>query len=72
MTNSRRSIDDRHPLPAPLEFAGQWVAWNQARTEIVAHGETFADVQRAAQAAGHSQPVLQRVRRRNETFIGAA
>ena len=31
----KKRFPDR-PKPAPLEFAGQWVAWNEDHTEIVA------------------------------------
>ena len=62
--------DSDHPQPAPVEFAGQWVAWNKQRTQIVAHGADMAAVHAAAVAAGHSNPVLQRVRRPDVHFIG--
>lgn len=64
-------IDDpRWPKPAPVEYAGQWVAWNEDRTEIVAHGVEMAGVHAAAVAAGHPGAILQRVRRLGEIFIG--
>ena len=63
--------DPRHPGPAPIEFAGQWVAWNRQQTAIVAHGSDVADVRKAAVAAGHPDAVLQKVRRPG-IFIGAA
>ena len=63
--------DPRVPKPAPVEFAGQWVAWNKQRTEIVAHGKKMADVRAAAIAAGHPDSILQRVRRPDVIFIGA-
>ena len=62
----------RQPPPAPVEFAGQWVAWNEGRTEIIAHGKALATVHEAAKAAGHLRPILQRVRSPHQGFIGAA
>lgn len=62
--------DTCHPRPAPVEFAGQWVAWNKERTQIVAHGTEMAAVHTAAVAAGHLNPILQRVRHPNIHFIG--
>lgn len=61
----------RRPKPAPAEYAGQWVAWNKERTEIVAHGPDMAEVYKRAIAAGHNDAVLQKVRRPDTIFIGA-
>ena len=60
----------RHPGPAPIEFAGQWVAWNKSQTEIVSHGRDVAAVHAAAIAAGHPDAILEKVRRPG-IFIGA-
>jgi hypothetical protein len=62
--------DPRRPKPAPIEYAGQWVAWNKAQTEIVAHGAVMADVHQAAVAAGHPDAILQKVRSRGP-YLGA-
>jgi hypothetical protein len=62
----------RHPQPAPVEYAGQWVAWNRERTQIIAHGREMAEVHRAAIAAGHPDAVMQRVRQPDLSFIGVA
>jgi hypothetical protein len=63
--------DPRRPQPAPVEFAGEWVAWNRLRTEIVAHGKCMSEVHDAATAAGHPDAILQKVRRPDSSFIGA-
>jgi hypothetical protein len=60
------------PAPAPVEFAGQWVAWNRERTQIIAHGAEMAAVHQAAIDAGYPDAVLQRVRRPELRFIGVA
>ena len=62
--------DPRRPKPAPIEFAGQWVAWNKQQTEIVAHGVDVAAVRAAAVAAGHADAILEKVRRPEFVFIG--
>lgn len=62
--------DPRRPKPAPIEYAGQCVAWNKKRTEIVAHGREMAAVHRSAIALGHPDAILQRVRRPDERLIG--
>lgn len=48
------------PQPIPLEYSGQWVAWNKDRTRIVAHGANFGEVRAAAIAAGHPEPLMHR------------
>lgn len=60
----------KHPKPAPSEFAGQWVAWNQERTEIIAHAPDFATAWKTAREAGFPDAILQRVRRPDERLIG--
>lgn len=71
MASDEAVRDPRRPKPAPVEYAGQWVAWNRQQSEIVAHGNDLAEVHKAAVAAGHSDAVLQKVRRPG-IFIGAA
>lgn len=70
---SKETIENaRWPKPAPVEYAGQWVAWNHARTEIVAHGRDVASVSEAADRAGHPDAILQKLRPLHATFIGTA
>jgi hypothetical protein len=57
------------PMPAPLEYAGKWVAWNRERSEIVAHGVRFSDVREAATAAGYPDALFQHVMKPGP-FIG--
>jgi hypothetical protein len=71
MTTPDSIHDPRRPRPAPIEFAGQWVAWNRQRCEIIAHGKTFAEAHDAAAAAGHPNAIFQKVRRPDANFIGA-
>ena len=61
---------DELPKAAPVEFAGQWVAWNREQTEIVGHGRTWMEARQAAADAGVSDPVLQKVPRPDVVFIG--
>lgn len=58
---------DRAP-PVPLEFAGEWIAWNQECTKIVAHGREMSEVRNSAIAEGFASPVLQKVPR--APFVG--
>ena len=60
-------------LPAaPIEYAGQWVAWNKQQTKIVAHGFKVAEVHEAALAAGHPKAIFQKVPEADVYFIGAS
>ena len=61
---------DELPKAAPVEFAGQWVAWNREQTKIVGHGRTWMEARQAAADAGVSDPVLQKVPRPDVVFIG--
>ena len=58
------------PRPAPVEFAGQWVAWNRERTEVVAHGRDFIEVHREVLALGYPNAIFQKVRDPKVGFIG--
>jgi hypothetical protein len=60
---------DRAPL-VPIELAGQWLAWDQNRTKIIAHGDDMAVVREQAVALGCPRPVLQKVPR--APFVGNA
>ena len=61
---------DRPAPTVPRKFAGQWIAWNHARTAIVASGCTLDDVRRAAEAAGESAPILAKAPRADVRFLG--
>jgi hypothetical protein len=58
------------PQPAPLEYAGQWVAWNKDRTRIIAHGSSFGETRSQAIAAGYEEPLMQRILA--AAFVGSA
>ena len=54
----------------PKQYAGQWVAWNKDRSEIIASGRTFEEARRAAEAAGESKPILAKAPRADVRFLG--
>ena len=56
----------RQPIPA--EYAGEWIAWNNDQSEILAHGKVLAEVRQQAVDRGCSRPVLQKVSR--GPFVG--
>ncbi len=64
--------DPNRPLPAPVEFAGEWVAWNHTRTEIVAHSDDLEAVYDVAAAAGHPNAVFQKLPDADTYFMGGA
>lgn len=68
-----REFSSRFPNrvpPIPAEYAGQWVAWNEDRSEILAHGNSLGEARNGAVEAGCSQPVLQKIPR--APFVGGA
>lgn len=73
MALALKEFEKRHPdraKPIPAEFAGQWIAWNAKRSTIVAHGSESTQVRGAAIAAGHHDPILQKIPR--GPFVGGA
>lgn len=67
----REDIANLKPPPAPpIQYAGQWVAWDKQRTTVVAHGVEIAQVFRDAAAAGHPDAILQKVRVPGVAYIG--
>ena len=58
-----------HPT-VPKEYAGQWIAWNQDRTHIVACRPTPREARDAAIKA-HSEAILGKSPPANVRMIGA-
>jgi hypothetical protein len=54
----------------PIEYAGQWIAWNPQGTQIVASGRTIQDAAQAAASAGEMQPVFAKVPKADVRFAG--
>ena len=54
--------------PIPPEYQGQWLAWSEDHTEILAHGGTLSEVRQQAAKRGCTRPVFQKVPR--GPFIG--
>jgi hypothetical protein len=54
--------------PVPSQYAGQWVAWNEDCTAIVAAGSDMSDVRSQALARGCARPVLHKIPR--APFVG--
>jgi hypothetical protein len=60
------------PEPVPAEHAGEWVAWNEDCTGILAHGIRMDEVRQQAVARGCMRPVLQKVPRGPYVYVGGA
>jgi hypothetical protein len=63
----RRFPDRGNPVPEAC--AGQWIAWNQARNEMLSHGADYRQVREEALARGCTRPILQRIPR--GPFVGS-
>ncbi len=50
--------DPTRPPPIPMEYAGMWVAVDPTGWRILAAGKSLDEAANAAQAAGHSEYVL--------------
>jgi hypothetical protein len=70
MTLQEKLADPRRPKPAPVEFAGQWIAWNKDQTEVIAHGTDVAKVRAEAIAAGQPDALLEVVHRPDRMRVG--
>ncbi len=70
--NVQRWLDNPHhpPIP-PVEYAGKWIAWDSDHNKILAHGDNMSAALVAAEAAGYSNVILQRVPPVDEILIGA-
>jgi len=69
LTEYAARFPDR-PAPIPAQYAGQWIAWNDERQVIVAHGGDLEQVRREALQRGCAHPVFQKVC--PAPFIGCA
>jgi hypothetical protein len=54
----------------PIQYAGQWIAWDQTGMRIVASGRTVEEVVRGAEAAGEKEPVFAKVPKSDVHFVG--
>jgi hypothetical protein len=54
----------------PIDYSGQWIAWNSQGTHIVASGRTIQEAAQAAAAAGELQPVFAKVPKADVRFVG--
>src|SRR5205823_6528414 len=58
------------PPVVPRCYSGLWIAWNEARTEIVGSGRTLDEAREAARAKGELKPVLAKVPKADVRFMG--
>lgn len=63
-------IPSAAPCAVPVDYAGQWIAWDHQGTRIVACGRSFPEAAEAAAAAGETQPVFAKVPKAGVRFAG--
>jgi len=61
---------EEKPPVVPKQYAGQWIAWNQEQTQIVASGRTYEEARQAAIAAGADRPLLAKAPSAKVRFVG--
>lgn len=54
----------------PIDYAGQWIAWDHEGIRIVASGRTLEEAKLAATAAGETQPIFAKVPKADVRFVG--
>jgi len=57
-------------IVVPIEYAGQWIAWNREKMRIFGSGATLEDAVRAAEEARETQPSFAKVPKANVRFVG--
>ena len=57
---------------APIEYAGQWIAWNQDHTEVISNGDTMMEARENARDKGAEHFWLYKVPDKDTFFGGAA
>jgi hypothetical protein len=55
----------------PVELGGKWIAWTNDGSQIVAHGDTLDECERAAAEVGEKTPRFEKVPRSDVRIIGA-
>ena len=50
------------PTP-PMQYAGKWIAYDAAKSKIIAAGDSFEEAYEAAHATGEEEPVFRKVPR---------
>ena len=69
MVEKEVSQQEKPPV-VPKEYAGQWIAWDQEQTQIVASGRTYEEACQAAIAAGEEHPLLAKAPSAKVRFVG--
>jgi hypothetical protein len=58
------------PLP-PAELHGKLVAWDKFHANIIAAGDCYQAVKKAALDAGESEPIFEQIPASDEGFVGS-
>lgn len=58
------------PRAAPIELAGQWVAWDKDEQHILANAVTLPELRDAVRSLGSPKVIYQHVPRPNRLYSG--
>ena len=56
----------------PIEYAGQWIAWNEGHTKIIASDDRLPEAHKKALATGEEHFWMDKVPSSKDFFGGAA
>jgi hypothetical protein len=56
--------------PVPVEFSGQWIAWNADHSEIVAHADSLTLLWQRVREKSVDDPVFEKVPLADVRFAG--
>lgn len=58
------------PPTVPRKYCGMWIAWNHARTKIVASGKTLPETIAAAEQVGEAKAYFTKAPHATARFVG--
>jgi len=64
-------MHNQKTIITPRKYYGKWIAWNEDQSEVIASGDSAAQVERTAIATGQTYS-LDKVPAADEFFAGSA
>jgi len=59
-------------IETPTKYSGQWIAWNEAHTEVISNGDTMVEARENARKTGAEHFWLYKVPDKDVFYGGAA